>query len=112
MLSSKPLLRFKDLNRVGINDWPTLKRRITQDNFPPGRYVGENTRVWTEEEVGEWWVTRPSAAPPENVKPATPVCSRGSGRASNDPFFTPGYSELAESPQPPAKRRRARDGVA
>ena len=35
------LLRFTDLSRVGINNWPTLKRRIAHDNFPQGRYLGE-----------------------------------------------------------------------
>jgi hypothetical protein len=42
----KCVLRMKDLKCVGINNWPTLKRRILKDNFPPGRYVGANTRVW------------------------------------------------------------------
>ena len=51
MLPSSPLLRFKDLKRVGINNWPTLKRRVEKDGFPPGRYIGDNTRAWTEEEV-------------------------------------------------------------
>jgi hypothetical protein len=54
MLVSKlpsKLLRFKDLSCVSINNWPTLKRRVLNDNFPPGRYVG-SSRVWTVEECG------------------------------------------------------------
>jgi predicted DNA-binding transcriptional regulator AlpA len=77
------LLRFRDLKCVGINNWPTLKRRIQSDGFPPGRRLGPNTRVWTEEEVERWWATRPSAAPPENVKPAAPVGSRDDGSRDN-----------------------------
>ena len=100
------LLRFRDLSRVGINNWPTLKRRITHDNFPPGRYLGKNTRVWTVEEVGAWWESRPIADPPPKNEPATPVCTRGSRRVSNNPVVTPGYSESADSAQPlPANGR-------
>jgi predicted DNA-binding transcriptional regulator AlpA len=102
MLVSKlpsKLLRFKDLSCVSINNWPTLKRRVLNDNFPPGRYVG-SSRVWTVEEVEEWWKARPSAAPPDNViKPAAPVCSRSDGRDSNIPVVTPSNSELVESVQ-------------
>src|SRR5262245_43204323 len=70
------LLRMPDLKCVGINNWPTLKRRILNDNFPTGRYVGKNTRVWDEAEVEAWWLSRPSAGPPpENVKPAATLVS-------------------------------------
>ena len=48
------LLRFQDLKIVGINNWPTLKRRIENDGFPVGRYAG-SLRFWTEEEVANWW---------------------------------------------------------
>jgi hypothetical protein len=57
MLPSE-LLRFPDLKRVGITNWPSLKRRVLNDNFPPGRYIGHN-RVWTLEEVLAWWNARP-----------------------------------------------------
>jgi predicted DNA-binding transcriptional regulator AlpA len=95
----RQLLRFKDLSCVGINNWPTLKRRVTQDNFPPGRYIGKN-RVWTEDEVEAWWDSRPKAEPPpQNVKPATPVCSRGSGRDLNIPSVTQSNSDPVELAQ-------------
>jgi hypothetical protein len=97
----KALLRMKDLKCVGIRNWPTLKRRVLNDNFPPGRYVGQNTRVWDEAEVERWWATRPSAAPPKNVKPAPSAPTEGSGRVSNNPVVTPGYSEPTDSPQSP-----------
>ena len=101
MLPSE-LLRFKDLKRVGIVNWPTLKRRVLKDNFPTGRYIGAS-RVWTLEEVSAWWDTRPKA------KPAAPVCSRDSGRVSNNPVVTPGYSESIDSAQAgePLHRGRA-----
>jgi predicted DNA-binding transcriptional regulator AlpA len=60
MLPSK-LLRFRDLKSVEITNWPTLQRRIKNDNFPPGRYLGANSRVWTAEEVEAWWASRPAA---------------------------------------------------
>ena len=46
------LLRFADLKARGIvNNWPTLLRWIEKGIFPPGHYIGPNTRVWTEVEV-------------------------------------------------------------
>ena len=109
MLPSSPLLRFKDLKRVGINNWPTLKRSVEKDGFPPGRYIGDNTRAWTEEEVTAWWDNLPSAGPPpENVKPAAPVTSRDDGRDSNIPSVTPSNSQSVESAQalPNGRERR------
>ena len=40
------LLRFSDLAQYGVNNWPTLKRWIAKEGFPPGRYLAANTRVW------------------------------------------------------------------
>jgi len=54
------LLRFQDLKRVGINNWPSLKRRVQEDGFPAGLYIGKG-RVWTEEEVLNWFNNRPKA---------------------------------------------------
>jgi predicted DNA-binding transcriptional regulator AlpA len=95
----KCVLRMKDLRCVGINNWPTLKRRILKDNFPPGRYVGANTRVWDEAEVERWWATRPSAAPPENVKPAaaSPAREVSNGRETKSPLRHPEHIERVAS---------------
>jgi predicted DNA-binding transcriptional regulator AlpA len=102
MLPSK-VLRMKDLTRVGINNWPTLKRRVAEDDFPPGRYVGANTRVWTSEEVEAWWDSRPKAGRPPDIvgEPVagSPGRETGNRRAKKDPIFTPGYSETNESVQ-------------
>ena len=77
------LLRFADLKRIGlVGNWPTLKRRIESQAFPPGRLLGPNTRVWTEGEVEAWFVSRPERLedpPPENEKPA-PLRQEGSRR--------------------------------
>jgi predicted DNA-binding transcriptional regulator AlpA len=54
------LLRFRDLKRVGINNWVTLRRRVEKDGFPPGRLLGPATRVWTTEEVENWFNSRPT----------------------------------------------------
>jgi hypothetical protein len=58
------LFTFKDLACVGIKNWPTLRRRVENDNFPPGRYVGANTRVWDKAEVEAWWGWEAHRAPP------------------------------------------------
>jgi predicted DNA-binding transcriptional regulator AlpA len=96
------VLRFKDLAKIGINNWPTLRRRIQQYNFPPGRYVGENTRVWTEEEVAAWFDSRPKAwPPPEKAEPTAPVCTGGSGGSdiSSQKRRLPGYSDSDRATQ-------------
>lgn len=49
------LLRFSDLKAKGVvNNRPTLSRWIKDRSFPPGIKLGENTRVWFEEEVEAW----------------------------------------------------------
>jgi predicted DNA-binding transcriptional regulator AlpA len=54
-------LRFADLKARGIvNNWPTLKRWIEREGFPPGIKLGRNTRAWTEDSVTEWLANRPS----------------------------------------------------
>jgi predicted DNA-binding transcriptional regulator AlpA len=77
------LLRFSDLAQYGVNNWPTLKRWIAKEGFPPGRYLAANTRVWMQEEVRAWFDSRPLAdPPPEIVKPAPSAATEGSGRIS------------------------------
>jgi hypothetical protein len=77
MMPSK-LFRFKDLKCVGIRNYPTLKRWQKTQGFPIGRLLGENTRVWTVEEVEAWWESR-AEPPPEILKPA-PLLQEGSRR--------------------------------
>jgi predicted DNA-binding transcriptional regulator AlpA len=56
------LLRFKDLKERGVvNNWPTLLNWIGNGHFPPGRKIGPNSRAWTEDEISEWYATRPIA---------------------------------------------------
>jgi predicted DNA-binding transcriptional regulator AlpA len=60
--ASKKLLRMRDLQARGIvSNWVTLRRWIDHYNFPPGRHLGPNTRVWFESEVEEWLAARPKA---------------------------------------------------
>ncbi|ESY15209.1 hypothetical protein [Mesorhizobium sp. LNJC394B00] len=55
-------LRFKDLKARGIvGNWPTLLDWIKEEGFPPGRYFGANTRVWTSDEIELWTASRPLA---------------------------------------------------
>lgn len=58
------LLRFRDLKERGVaNSWTMLKLRIERDGFPPGRMIGPNSRAWSEEEVDDWYTSRPIAGP-------------------------------------------------
>jgi hypothetical protein len=57
-------LRFSDLKKRNIiKTWPTLKRRVEQDGFPPGEMTGPNERSWDEERVDEWLKSRPVEGP-------------------------------------------------
>jgi hypothetical protein len=56
------LVRFRDLKARGIvQNYPTLKRLIDCQGFPPGFRLGPNTRVWRESDVEAWLESRPSA---------------------------------------------------
>jgi predicted DNA-binding transcriptional regulator AlpA len=58
---SDELLRFCDLKaRKIVTKHVTLKRWIEKDGFPPGRWLGPNTRVWLKSEVHDWIASRPS----------------------------------------------------
>ena len=59
---SKVFLRFKNLKqRRIVENWPQLKRLVERHNFPPGRLLGLNTRVWAEDEIDRWLDARPTA---------------------------------------------------
>lgn len=54
------LLRFADLRaRNIVSSWTQLKRLQEEYGFPHGRMLTPNCRTWTEEEVDEWYSTRP-----------------------------------------------------
>src|SRR5437870_3594209 len=56
------LLRYSDLVERGIiRSRMTLKRRIDDQDFPPGRLISPNCRTWTEKEIEEWFTARPVA---------------------------------------------------
>ena len=107
------VLRFPDLKRVGINNWVTLKRRVEKDNFPPGRYIGKNSRVWTEEEIEAWWLSRPSAGPPPDIVKDPPL-PPGQGRTAasgkrKSPFVTPGIA-IRQTRRNPSSKGGVSDG--
>jgi predicted DNA-binding transcriptional regulator AlpA len=53
-------VRFKDLRERGIvPNWPTLRRWVEECDFPPGRLLGPNSRVWTKDEIEAWLESRP-----------------------------------------------------
>ena len=54
-------VRYADLKaRKIVNNRQTLANWTRDEGFPPGRLLGPNTRVWTEEEVAEWFDARPA----------------------------------------------------
>lgn len=58
------LLRYRDLVARGIvRNRMTLRRRIREDGFPPGRMTGPNERTWTDEEIDTWIKSRPIEGP-------------------------------------------------
>jgi predicted DNA-binding transcriptional regulator AlpA len=60
-------LRYRDLEARGIvRSWAALRYKIKNNGFPPGRYLGPNTRAWTEDEVRAWL----DALPTENPRKA------------------------------------------
>lgn len=63
-------LRFKDLKERGIvNNWPALIYKIRHNGFPQGRYIGPNSRAWTEDEVQAWLETLPVTKPARQKSP-------------------------------------------
>jgi predicted DNA-binding transcriptional regulator AlpA len=59
------IMREKDIIEVGLaNSAQALRYRIKALEFPPGRLISSNTRVWTGREVKEWFNTRPSGPNP------------------------------------------------
>jgi predicted DNA-binding transcriptional regulator AlpA len=55
-------LRYTDLVARGIiRSRMTLKRRIDDQDFPPGCLLSPNCRAWDEAEIEAWLLTRPVA---------------------------------------------------
>jgi predicted DNA-binding transcriptional regulator AlpA len=87
------LLRYPDLVERGIiRSRMTLKRRIDDQDFPPGRLISPNCRAWTEKEIEEWLATRPVARKPARQKstapdgqPATPGRQRYAAQSARPP---------------------------
>jgi hypothetical protein len=53
-------LRFCDLRDRGIvQSHAGLRHLQVHENFPVGRLLGPNTRVWTAAEINNWLASRP-----------------------------------------------------
>lgn len=62
-------LRFEDLRQRGVvGNRVTLGSWIREHNFPTGRLLGPNTRVWSESEIEEWIESRPTAPKTEQER--------------------------------------------
>jgi len=60
----KTMLTFDDLvARRLIKSRMTLKRMTDAGTFPRGKLISPNRRVWTEEEIAEWWANLPTEKP-------------------------------------------------
>jgi predicted DNA-binding transcriptional regulator AlpA len=77
-------LDYSDLKERGVApSRMTHKRMIDNEGFPPGRLISPNRRVWTEEEVEEWLVARPTARKPppwQKRTDAAPAPQTGGGK--------------------------------
>jgi predicted DNA-binding transcriptional regulator AlpA len=49
--------------RLAASSPTGLGQLIKRQGFPLGRYLGQRTRVWTEDEVTEWLTNRPAGRP-------------------------------------------------
>jgi predicted DNA-binding transcriptional regulator AlpA len=57
-------LRYRHLKACGlVNSWVQLGRLIKNEQFPPGRMISPNIRTWTEEEISDWYRSRPVEGP-------------------------------------------------
>jgi hypothetical protein len=61
-------LQFSDLKSANlIVSYCGLKTLIKNHGFPPGRYLGRSTRVWSIAEVKRWLADRPTTRPPREL---------------------------------------------
>jgi predicted DNA-binding transcriptional regulator AlpA len=79
----KKVYQARELIEMGVaGSLPTLYRMIER-GFPPGRMISLNRRVWTEEEIDEWFATRPTAkkiVPPRKAIDLDMRCGRKTRR--------------------------------
>ena len=60
------MLRFADLKAHNIvRNWPSLKKLVEREGFPPGIKLGSNSRAWVEAEIEEWLANRPAGGTPQ-----------------------------------------------
>jgi predicted DNA-binding transcriptional regulator AlpA len=80
------LLRFPDLQaRNVVGNRVQLDRLIREHNFPPGRMVSPNIRAWEEQEIADWFRSRPVEGPE----------ARGAAKLAKEGTRPPGRKERA-----------------
>ena len=65
------VIRFADLKAAGVVGNRVTLRRWQENpniNFPLGRLIGPNTRIWTQSEIQDWIASRPA----DNTRALTP----------------------------------------
>lgn len=69
------LYRFSDLVKIGLfRNRTSLKNAMDRNQFPEGRLIGGNSRVWTESELQTFLDNCPSArkvSPKQRAKAAS-----------------------------------------
>jgi hypothetical protein len=59
------LMRYKDLRARGfVKNRVQLKRLIDNYGFPQGRMISPNARAWNEDEIEDWYASRPTESRP------------------------------------------------
>lgn len=83
---SLDLLRFKDLQRLGVvRSWPQLRYMQENYGFPPGLLLGANTRAWRATEIEKWLADRPTGLSPvvaDRVEKSRRARQASGGRAA------------------------------
>jgi predicted DNA-binding transcriptional regulator AlpA len=77
------LILRRDLKAAGyITSDATHYRDIAAGRFPLGRLISPNVRAWTESEIREWLLSRPTELRdiPANQKPAADAAPKALGQ--------------------------------
>jgi hypothetical protein len=78
-------VRFKDLKDANIvQSWPALKDLMDNEEFPRGRKLSPQIRVWTVDEVNTWLETRSVDPAPPRGEPARRMAAKAARLSSPD----------------------------